>query len=172
MIVPDRELRSSGKGFTWMWRHCCLQKMAEAFAMKDEKGSKIIVTKYHWCLTRDAGNMTMAGQKGSMTRLGGLMFSQLYMNNKRLSEAAKHFPWEDGDDTMVVMVLDPTYREALRATMGSKAIDDEMCRQSYNHSERRFLMASRLNYDRSYSPREEHRTSLNLFGAIMAEWNR
>jgi hypothetical protein len=68
--------------------------------------------------------------------------------------------------------LDPTYREALRATMGSKAVDDEMCRRSYNHSGRRYLMASRLNYDRSCSTREEHRMSLTLFEAIMTEWNR
>jgi hypothetical protein len=172
MIVPDRELRSIGKGLTWMWRHCCLEKMADAFAMKDEKGSKIVVTKYQWCLTRDVGNMTIAGWKGSMIRLGGLMFSQLYMTNKRLYEAAKHFPWDDGDDTMAVMALDLTYREALRATMGSKAVDDEMCRRSYNHSGRRYLMASRLNNNRSCPPREEHRMSLALFDALIDEWNR
>ena len=172
MIVPDPELSGGKAGLTWIWRHCCLQKVAEAFAMKEERGSKVIVDKYHWCLTRDVGNMTIAGQKGSMIRRGGLMYSQFYMNNKRLYEAAKSFPWNDGDDTMAVMVLDPTYREALRATMGSKAVDDEMCRRSYNHSGRRYIMASRLTHDQSCSAREEHRMSLRLFEAVMSEWHR
>ena len=171
MIVPDPELSDGKGGLTWMWRHCCLEKVAEAFAMKGEKGSNIVVNKYHWCLTRDAGNITIAGPKGSMIRRGGLMYSQFYMNNKRLYEAAKNFPWNDGDDTMAVMVLDPTYREALRATMGSKAVDDEMCRRSYNHSGRRYIMASRLTHNQSCSAREEHRMSLTLFKAVMAEWN-
>ena len=171
MIVPDPELPSSGEGLTWMWRHCCLQKVADAFSMKEEKGSKIVIDKYHWCLTRDAGNMTIAGPKESMIRRGGLMYSQFYMNNKRLYEAAKNFPWNDGDDTMAVMVLDPTYREALRATMGSKAVDDEMCRRSYNHSGRRYIMASRLTHNQSCSAREEHRMSLTLFEAVVAEWH-
>jgi len=172
MIVPDPELSKGKQGLTWMWRRCCLDKVAEAFAMKGQKGSKIVVDKYHWCLTRDAGNMTIAGPKGSMIRRGGLMYSQFYMNNKRLYEAAKNFPWNDGDDTMAVMVLDPTYREALRATMGAKAVDDEMCRRSYNHSGRRYIMASRLTHNQSCSAREEHRMSLTLFEAVIAEWNR
>jgi len=171
MIVPDRESSDGNEGLTWMWRHCCLERLAEVFAMKEEKGSKIIIDKYNWCLTRDVGNMTIAGPKESMIRRGGLMYSQFYMNNKRLYEATKHFPWNDGDDTMAVMVLDPTYREALRATMGAKAVDDEMCRRSYNHSGRRYLLASRLSHDRSCSAREEHRMSLTLFEAIICEWN-
>ena len=83
MIVPDPELSNGKGGLTWMWRRCCLDKVAEAFAMKGEKGSEIVVNKYQWCLTRDAGNMTIAGPKGSMIRRGGLMYSQFYMNNKR-----------------------------------------------------------------------------------------
>lgn len=171
MIVPNRELQSSGKGFTWLWRHCCLHKMVEAFSMKEEKGSKVISVKYHWCLTQDVGNVTIAGRKNSMIRLGGMMYTQAYMNNKHLFEAAKLFPWNDGDDTMAVMVLDPAYREALRATMGAKAVDDETCLRSFNHSGRRFVMGSRLNYDRSCSAREEHRMSRTLFKAVIAEWN-
>src|SRR5437667_7258915 len=65
-------------GHTWMWRSCCLDKVVEAFQMKEYKGSKIVVTKYNWCMTRDIGNITIAGRKRSMIRKGGLMYSQFY----------------------------------------------------------------------------------------------
>jgi hypothetical protein len=31
-------------GHTWLWRRCCLDKIAEGFQMKEEKGSKVTVT--------------------------------------------------------------------------------------------------------------------------------
>lgn len=152
-----------------MWRRCCLEKTAEAFQMKKEKGSKIVVSNYDWCMTRDVCNITITGKKRSMIRKGGLMHTQLYAMNKLQFDAFKRFPWDDGDDTMAMMVLDQGYREALQATVGSKEVDLKTCRQSYNHSGRRFLTGSRLNEDQSWGAREEHRVSLTLLQAINSE---
>ena len=152
-----------------MWRHCCLDQVAKAFEMKECKGSKITTTKYNWCLTRDVGNLTITGKKRSMIRRGGLMYSQFYGKNKLQFDALNHFPWEDGDDTMAMMALDESYREALRATMGGKAVDMRACRRSYNHCGRRYLLGSRLNEDQSWGVREEHSLSLRLVQAITAE---
>jgi len=43
------------------------------------------------------------------------------------------------------------------------------CRQSYNHSGRRYLLGTRMNDDRSWGVREEHRMSLKLVQAINLE---
>ena len=120
-------------------------------------------------MTRDVGNVTITGKKRSMIRKGGLMYTQLYAMNKLQFDAFKRFPWDDGDDTMAMMALDNGYREALWATVGAKAVDLNRCRKSYNHSGRRFLMGSRLNKDRSWGAREEHRVSLALLQAINSE---
>jgi hypothetical protein len=156
-------------GHTWLWRRCCLDKVAEAFQMKEEKGSKVMVTNYDWCMTRDVGNITITGKTRSMIRKGGLMHTQFYMMNKLQFDAFKRFPWDDDDDAMALMVLDNEYREALRAIVGAKATDLKLCRRSYNHSGRRFVLGSRLNNDRSWGVREEHRISLTLLQAINSE---
>src|SRR5437667_7108235 len=169
VIVADEEMEERYGGHTWMWRSCCLDKVVERFQMKECKGSKIVATKYNWCMTRDMGNVTITGKKRSMIRKGGLMYSQFYGMNKLQFDAMKHFPWEDGDDTMAMMALDQGYREALRATMGGKAVSMKACRRSYNHCGRRYLLGSRTNEDRSWGVREEHRMSLALVQAINAE---
>src|SRR5579859_4055218 len=156
-------------GHTWMWRNCCLDKVADAFQMKEYEGSKIVATKYNWCMTRDVANLSITGKKRSMIRKGGLMYSQFYAMNKLQFDAIKHFPWDDGDDTMAIMALDQGYREALRATMGANATDMKACRQSSNHCGRRYLLGTRMNDDRSWGVREEHRMSLKLVKAINSE---
>jgi len=169
VTIASKEMEDKYGGHTWLWRRCCLDKMAEAFQMTEEKGSKAIITNYDWCMTRDVSNITVTGKKKSMIRRGGLMHTQLYGMNKLQFDAFKRFPWDDGDDTMAMMVLDEGYREALRATVGSKAVDLKTCRTSYNHSGRRFLAGSRLNRDRSWGAREEHRVSLALLQAVNSE---
>jgi hypothetical protein len=156
-------------GHTWMWRSCCLDNVVKAFEMKEHKASKIMATKYNWCMTRDVGNLTITGKKRSMIRKGGLMHSQFYAMNKLQYDAVKHFPWDDDDDTMAMMALDKGYREALRATIGAKPVDMNTCRQSYNHCGRRYLLGTRMNEDRSWGAREEHRMSLKLVKAIDSE---
>jgi DNA replication initiation complex subunit (GINS family) len=156
-------------GHTWLWRSCCLDKVAEGFQMKGEKGSKVTVTKYNWCMTRDVSNITITGKKRSMIRRGGLIHSQFYGMNKLQFDALKQFPWGDRDDTMMMMALDKVFREAMRATVGAKATDMNLCRRSYNHSGRRFLMGTRLNQDQSWGAREEHRMNLVLLEAIKSE---
>src|ERR1700724_2609753 len=123
VIVADKEMEERYGGHTWMWRNCCLDKVAEAFQMKEYEGSEATVTKYNWCMTRDIGNLTIAGKKGSMIWKGGLMYSQFYAMNKLQYDALKHFPWDDDDDTMALMVLDKGYLEAIRAAMGAKHVD-------------------------------------------------
>lgn len=137
--------------------------------MKEEKGSKIMVTNYDWCMTRDVGNITITGKTRSMIRKGGLMHTQLYMMNKLQFDAFKSLPWNNDDDAMATMVLDNEYREALRAIVGTKTMDLKLCRQSYNHSGRRFVLGTRLNDDHSWGAREEHRISLMLLQAINSE---
>jgi len=68
-----------------------------------------------------------------------------------------------------MMALDKVYREALRATMGGKATDMKACRRSFNHCGRRYMLGSRMNHDRSWGAREEHRMSLALLRAINSE---
>ena len=85
------------------------------------------------------------------------MYSQLYAMNKLQFDACKYFPWDDGDDTMAMMALDQGYRDALLSTVGGKAIDMKACRQSYNHSGRRYLLGTRMNDEGSWGVREEHR---------------
>jgi hypothetical protein len=113
--------------------------------MKEEKGSKVLITNYDWCMTRDVGNITITGKTRSMIRKGGLMHSQFYGMNKLQFDAFKRFPWDNGDDVLAMMVVDNEYREALRATIGTKTIALGRCRRSYNHSGRRFVVGSRLN---------------------------
>ena len=156
-------------GHTWMWRSCCLDKVMEAFSMKEYEGSKIMATKYNWCMTRDIGNLTMTGKKRSMIRKGGLIHSQFYGMNKLQYDGMKHFPWDEDDDTMAMMALDKGYREALRATMAAKDVEMKRCRQSYNHCGRRYLLGSRMNEDRSWAAREEHRMTLRLVKTIDSE---
>ena len=83
-----------------------MDKVADAFHMKEYEGSKIVVTKYNWCMTWDVGNLTIMGKKRSMIRKGGLMYLQFYSMNKLQFDVIKHFPWDDGDDTMAIMALD------------------------------------------------------------------
>jgi hypothetical protein len=109
VIVADDEMEERYGGYTWMWRTCCLDKVADAFQMKEHEGSKIAATKYNWCMTRDVANLSITGKKRSMIRKGGLMYSQFYSMNKLQFDAIKHFPWDDGDDTMAVMALDPVF---------------------------------------------------------------
>jgi hypothetical protein len=169
IIVGDSEMEERYGGHTWMWRNCCLNKVVDAFSMEECEGSKIVATRYHWCMTRDVGNITITGKKRSMIRKGGLMYSQFYGMNKLQFDAIKHFPWDDGDDTMAMMALDKGYREALRATIGAKGIDMKACRRSYNHCGRRYLLGTRMNDDRSWGVREEHRMSLKLLQAVNSE---
>ena len=154
---------------TWMWRSCCLDKVADAFQMREYEGSKIMVSKYNWCMTRDVGTITITGKKGSMIRKGGLMHSQFYGMGKLQFDANKHFPWDDGDDTMAILALDNHYRDALRSTMGAKTIDLSECRRSYNHCGRRYVIGTRTNDDQSWGGREEHRMSLTLTQAVNSE---
>jgi hypothetical protein len=120
-------------------------------------------------MTRDVANLSITGKKRSMIRKGGLMYSQFYSMNKLQFDAIEHFPWDDGDDTMAIMALDQGYREALRATMGTNVTDMKACRQSYHHCGRRYLLGMRINDDRSWGVREEHRISLKLVKAINSE---
>ena len=137
--------------------------------MKDEKGSKIMVTNYDWCTTRDVGNMTITGKTRSMIRKGGLLHTQFYGMNKLQFDAFKRFLWDDNDDAMATMILDNEYREALRMILGLKKTALKRCRESYNHSGRRFILGSRLNEGRSWGAREEYRISLTLLQAINSE---
>jgi hypothetical protein len=170
--VTEKEMEERYGGHTWMWRNCCLEKVKEAFQMKECKGSKIVATNYNWCMTRDICNLTITGRKRSMIRRGGLLHSQFYAMHKLQFDAMKHFPWDDGDDTMAMMALDKIYREALRATMGAKAMNMKECRQSFNRSGRRYMLGSRMNDDRSWGGREEHRMSLPLMFAVGSELRR
>ena len=43
------------------------------------------------------------------------------------------------------------------------------CRQSYNHCDRRYLLGSRMNEDRSWRAREKHKMSLRLIKTIDSE---
>jgi len=137
--------------------------------MKDCEGSKNLTTDYHWCFTRDTGGLTITGRKNSMIRKGGLIHSQFYMMMKLQFEAAKHFLWDDDDDTMAMMGVDSVYREALRAAVGARVMDMKECRRSYNHCGRRFMLGVRTNDTRSWGGREEHRMTLALLMAVNAE---
>jgi hypothetical protein len=167
--VMDEEFDARGAGYTWMWRNCCLKKVEDAFRMKDCAGSKIMEMHYNWCFTRDTGGLTIAGRKKSLVRRGGLVYSQFYAMNKLQFDATKHFPWDDDDDTMAMMALDSVYREALRSTVGAKAMDMKVCQSSYNHCGRRFMLGVHMNDARSWGAREEHRMSLALVMAVNAE---
>lgn len=169
VVIAEKETERRYGGHTWMWRSCCLDKVVEAFEMKDDEGSKIMATKYNWCMTRDIGNLTMTGKKRSMIRKGGLIHSQFYGMSKLQYDAIKHFPWDEDDDTMAMMALDKGYREALRATMAARDVEMKRCRQSYNHCGRRYLLGSRMNEDRSWGAREEHRMTLRLVKTIDSE---
>jgi hypothetical protein len=165
----EEEEEEEGKGCTWLWRRCCLDKVKTAFEIPKEKGSGVEAYRYNWCFTRDAGDMTLAGRAKSVIRRGGLMYSQFYGMIKEQFDAAKHYPWDENDDTMVMMALDEDYKEALRSVVGSEQVDMEVCRESYNHCGRRVVLGLRMNDGRSWGVREEHRMSLNLAMAVNAE---
>jgi hypothetical protein len=152
-----------------MWRKCCLKSAIQAFQQRDGKGSKPAESDYVWCFVRDVGNMTFSGARCGLLRRAGLIYSQFYGMNKLQFDAKKHFPWEDAEDTLSMMAMDEIYREAMRATMGTRPISMPMCRQSYNHSGRRFMLAVRGNDDKSWGAREEHRLSLALLMEIISE---
>jgi len=92
VIMADKEMEERYSGHTWMWRNCCLEKVKEAFQMKECKGSKIMAMKYNWCMTRDICNLTITGRQRSMIRKGGLMHSQFYAMIKLQFDVMKHFP--------------------------------------------------------------------------------
>jgi hypothetical protein len=165
----DDEFEANEVGYTWMWRKCCLNRVKEAFQMRNCAGSKITATEFNWCFTRDTGGLTVAGKARSMIRKGGLIYSQFYTMNKLQFDATKRFPWDDEDDTMAMMAVDSVYREALRSTVGVEAIDMKACRRSYNHCGRRFMLGVRVNDARSWGAREEHRMSLALLMSVNAE---
>src|SRR5947207_8886751 len=112
ITIANNEMEERYGGHTWMWRGCCLDKVAEAFRMQKSKGNGVVISKYNWCMTRDVSSMTITGRKGSMIQKGGLIHSQFYPMSKLQFDANKHFPWDDGDDTMTAMALDEGYREA------------------------------------------------------------
>ena len=58
----------------------------------------------------------------------GLIYSQFYAMNKLQYDVLKYFPWDDDDDTMVLMVLDKGYLEVIRVAMGVKYVDMKVCR--------------------------------------------
>ncbi|TMC15886.1 MAG: hypothetical protein E6J34_20805, partial [Chloroflexi bacterium] len=140
--------------------------------MRDEKGSGIEANRYTWCFTRDVSNMTLEGRLQSVLRKGGLLYSQLYNMIKGQFDAAKHYPWPEGDETMTMMALDDDYMEAYRSTVGAKHVSREACRQSFNHCGRRVILSLRLNDEKSWGAREEHRMSLSLLMAVVRELRR
>ena len=156
--------------YTWLWRHCCLDKMKDVFAMKDCKGSKILASNYNWCFTRDIGALTITGRAKSMIRKGGLVYSQFYLMSKLQFDSTKRFPWDERDDTMAAMAVNSTYQEAIRLIMGAKARHLPDCRESYNHCGRRFMLGVRTNDDKSWGAREEHRVTLALLMAMNEEF--
>lgn len=169
IVTASEEMEKRYGGHTWSWSLCCLDEAAKAFQMKEETGRKPVAVKYHWCLTRDIGNMTITATRGSFMAKGGLEYLQWYGLNKLQHDAVKVFPWGNNDDTMVTMALDQNHREAMRSVMGGIEEDLATCRQSYNHSGRRYVLASDLNKDRSWGVREEYRISLTLLRAIALE---
>ena len=97
--MDDKELKEGEDGYTWLWKTCCLERMKKAFEMSEKKGSGIESHEYNWCFTRDAGGITLAGRAKSVIRRGGLMYSQLYGMIKEQNDAAKHYPFDDEDQT-------------------------------------------------------------------------
>jgi len=167
--MDDKELEKGEDGCTWLWKTCCLEQMKKAFEMTEKKGSGIEAHQYNWCFTRDAGGITLAGRARSIVRRGGLIYSQLYGMIKEQYDAAKYYPWDNGDQTLLMMALDRDYKEALRSVVGAKEIDLDSCRASFNHCGRRIMLGVRVNDERSNGIREEHRMSLNLAMAVNAE---
>ena len=101
--------------------------------MSEHKGSKIKTAKYHWGLTRDVGGLTITGPTRSMIRRGGLVYSQFYAMIKLQYDSTKRFPWDDMDDTLAIMAVDPIYREAIRSVVRAKPMNTKACRASHNH---------------------------------------
>jgi len=169
IINLDKEQEQEGRGCTWLWRECCLDKVKKWFQVTGTKGSGVEAHRYHWCFTRDSGDLTLAGRARSVVRLGGLVYSQFYAMIKQQFDAAKHYPWDRDDDTLAMMALDEDYKEALRSVVGAQRVDMDACRESYNHCGRRIMLGVRLNDGRSWGVREEHRMSLNLLMSVNAE---
>ena len=140
--------------------------------MEVEKGSGIDIHRYKWCFTKDVGDTTLTGRANSIVRKGGLFYSQFYWMGKTQGDALGRYPWDIEDDTMTMMALDDDYKEAYRSAVGAQRVDINTCRGSYNHCGRRVMLGVRLNDERSWGGREEHRITLKLFRAIDAELER
>lgn len=143
--------------------------MVQAFQSRGRKKSNILATFYNWCLTRDVANLTMASGLNSVFERQGWLYSQYYASLKAQWDANKRFPWPAEDDSMALMTVSLQKLEAFRAKVGGRRVNAEALRQSYLHSGRRFLMGCRLNADRSWGVREEHRISLELFESMLEE---
>ena len=113
--------------------------------------------------------MTITGRKNSMITRGGLIHSQFYTTDKLQFDATKRFPWAKDDDSMEMMAVDSTYHEAMRSVVGVKGVNMSLCRESYNHCGRRFMLGVRTNDSRSWGGREEHRIVLPLFRDVNSE---
>jgi hypothetical protein len=71
-----------GKGFTVLWRKCCLKEFMKVLRMDDERGSKCQEREYSWCHTRDVGGASSAPRVRSAARMAGLIYWQGYLMNK------------------------------------------------------------------------------------------
>jgi len=156
-------------GYTAKHKLCCLNEFKEQLQMGHLQASKLKVVDYLWCFLRDVGGMTIVGPVKSISRLGGLVYTQMYSQDKLSFDAQKHFPLGADDDTLIAMSLGEQYREAICAILGIERFDMNACRLSFNHSGLRIMQSIRNQGWRDFAAREEFRITLKLYKALNQE---
>ena len=93
-ISYQKEGEVGEAGWVYLWKKCCLERIAEEFKMEVPK-SGMNINFYPWALTRDICNMTIEPGRRHPLRYAGLIYSQFYSSSKEIFDAGKVYPFDD-----------------------------------------------------------------------------
>jgi hypothetical protein len=108
--------------------------------------------------------MTLKFPIGSMEEKFGHVYSQFYSDAYAPFSAAKVTPFEN--PSYENLAVDPAFIEAIKYAGGVVTFDAKTCERGYLYSKNRANLTTRAAQYKSYSTREESRTTLELFDAM------
>ncbi|KAK3045910.1 hypothetical protein LTR09_012564 [Extremus antarcticus] len=150
------------------WKRCCLEEYVRQLYDGDPPAPGGPGQRYYeQNMLHQASSLTSESPKRSRLRAGGLIYSQFYASIKELSDASKCKPF--GNEALEGTALDPQIRKAVHATVGGHLREVETIQRAYVASKQRASIALCRSRSKSFSIREEHRISWDLFRELRSQ---
>ncbi|KAH7248281.1 hypothetical protein B0J15DRAFT_468293 [Fusarium solani] len=150
---------------TLLYRRCCLETYAFQIGngSTGDQGTQKQVF-YPFSMLRDTGSLTIETGKRSLRRAAGLLYSQCYPSVKEVFAAGNVYPFTNAD--IETLALDKKLRKAWELVGGGLSHQPAALIKAYLYIKFRCHYALLGSTQKSFSIREEHRVSKELFYAI------